>query len=341
MKLLIDILHPAHVHFFRNFITEMKNRGHTLLVTARKKDVATDLLEEYGIEHTIISAMGKGKIGLGKELLSRNWRMYKLCRKFKPDLLTGVMGPSIATMGALLRIPRIVFYNNENAHATNWFVYPLANAVCTSSSYAKKINGNHITYQGYHEFAYLHPTYFTPEKTKVMESGINPDKPYILVRFVSWQASHDVGQGGLTDKIAVIRQLQRYGKVYITSESSVPPELQRHVLKLKQKKDLFHAIAYASLVFGEGATIASEAAMLGTPAVYVNSLQLGYLQEQERDYGLVHNFTTQEPALQKAIEILKTKNAKQEYHKRREKLLSEKIDVTQWMVEFVEKFLTS
>ncbi len=36
-------------------------------------------------------------------------------------------------------------------------------------------------------------------------------------------------------------------------------------------------LAYATLFIGEGATMASECAVLGTPAIYVNSLQLGYL----------------------------------------------------------------
>ena len=35
MRVLIDILHPAHVHFFRNFHNEMEARGHELYITAR------------------------------------------------------------------------------------------------------------------------------------------------------------------------------------------------------------------------------------------------------------------------------------------------------------------
>jgi predicted glycosyltransferase len=38
MRILIDVLHPAHVHFFRNFHTEMEERGHELCITARSKD---------------------------------------------------------------------------------------------------------------------------------------------------------------------------------------------------------------------------------------------------------------------------------------------------------------
>ena len=217
MKILIDILHPAHVHFFRNFIAQMKQRNHELCVTARRKDVTLDLLREYGIDHIPISEIGKGKLSLGKELLSRNLKLINICRKFRPDIMLGVMGPSIATVGALLRIPRIVFYNNENATATNWFVYPLANAVVTSSSYAKKIKKNHLTYQSYHEYAYLHPKWFTPNEKTLVAHGIDPKEKFILVRFVSWQASHDVGEKGLHDKIALVRELEQFAKVYITS----------------------------------------------------------------------------------------------------------------------------
>jgi hypothetical protein len=40
MKVLIDIGHPAHVHFFRNAIRELESKGHAVKVTARDKEVA-------------------------------------------------------------------------------------------------------------------------------------------------------------------------------------------------------------------------------------------------------------------------------------------------------------
>ena len=57
MKILIDIGHPAHVHYFRNFIKIMKSRGHKLLVVARDREVVYDLLNYYSIEFI---SRGKG-----------------------------------------------------------------------------------------------------------------------------------------------------------------------------------------------------------------------------------------------------------------------------------------
>ena len=170
------------MHFFRNFIIEMKKRGHTVVVTCREKDVVLNLLNEYKINYILISRLKGGKIGLLKELIFRTSKLFSVAKRFKPDVMVGVMGASITLVGKLLKIPAIVFYNNENATLTNWYAYPLASAVVTSSSYSAPVNGKHITYAGYHELAYLHPKRWKAHPVKLK-------KPYILVRFVSFQAS--------------------------------------------------------------------------------------------------------------------------------------------------------
>ena len=97
------------------------------------------------------------------------------------------------------------------------------------------------------------------------------------------------------------------------------------------------ALAFATLFVGEGATMASECACLGTPAIYVNSLTAGTLEEQER-YRLLFGFRKSEGVIEKAIELLNTPNLKQEFQQRRQKMLSDKIDVTAFMVWFVENY---
>ena len=59
MKVLIDIGHPGHVHFFKNLIWILEKKGHEVLVTARGKEVTVDLLRAYGIKHTVLTSMKK------------------------------------------------------------------------------------------------------------------------------------------------------------------------------------------------------------------------------------------------------------------------------------------
>lgn len=339
MKLLIDILHPVHVHIFKNFIRTMKERGHEIIVTAREKDVTIALLRAYHIPYTLISRQQKGALSLGKEFLTRTWKLYHVVRKEKPDLLLGCMGPSIAVVGKLTGVPTYVFYDNESALVVNSFVQRIATKYITSSSYEKKIPGNHITYSGYQNLAYLHPKYFQPDKRVLEKAGISPTEPFFIVRLVSFESSHDLGVTGLSDQLGLCQRLEKYGRVIITSEKPLPAKFDKYRLALPAE-DLHHLLAFAKICIGESATLAAEAALLGVPAIYVASSFRGYTNELERDYGLVYNFKDQQEAEKKIFELLQKKNLRKEWQKKREKLLSEKIDVTEWMVRLVENEIT-
>ena len=92
----------------------------------------------------------------------------------------------------------------------------------------------------------------------------------------------------LIRKLELINEILKYAKVFISSERSLPPEFEKYALRIAPDR-LHHALFYAAMYIGEGATTASECAMLGTPALYINTISLGYL-EQHQIYGLVYCF---------------------------------------------------
>ena len=51
MKIFVDIGHPAHVHYFKTLIFNLKHKGHEFLITAREKDVSQELLDNYNIPY--------------------------------------------------------------------------------------------------------------------------------------------------------------------------------------------------------------------------------------------------------------------------------------------------
>jgi predicted glycosyltransferase len=85
MRFVFEIAHPAHVHLFRYGIRELRQRGHVVMVVSRDKDVTLDLLDHYGIQHECLSKQGRGLIGLAAEMLLRDWRLWQLARRFRPD----------------------------------------------------------------------------------------------------------------------------------------------------------------------------------------------------------------------------------------------------------------
>lgn len=338
MRIIIDILHPAHVHFFRNFISEMRRKGHRILVTARKKDVALDLLRLYKIKYTELSELKKfNLLSLFTELIKRDYKFYKIAKQFKPDITMGIMGATIATAGVFLKAKCIVFYDTEHSKLSNVIVYPLADAVCTPSCYEAKVHGNHIKYGGYHELAYLHPKRFKPDKSILKKVGLREKDRFFVVRFVLRQKVYDIHDKGFANKVGFVRKLEKYGRVFITSETKLPKELEQYKIRIPPHK-IHDLLAYATLFIGESATMASEAACLGVPAIFFSHSTRGYTNEEERKYGLVFNFSDEEKAMQKAFELVKRKNLRREWQKKRKKLLKDKIDVTAWMVKFVEDF---
>jgi predicted glycosyltransferase len=337
VRILIDILHPAHVHFFRNFHEEMLDRGHELLITARDKDRSVELLRAYQLPYQEISQQQHGA-RLAIEMGQRTAQLMKITRAVRPDVMTGIMGPSIAVAGKLLRVPAVVFYDTEFAVQTNRVVFPLAHSVCTPDCYQAKVRGRHRTYPGYHELAYLHPNRFQPDPVRLTSFGVDPGEPYSIVRFVSWEAVHDRRELGLTmkQKRHLIEVLQRRGRVLVSSEAQLPDDLAGLEVR-GPVEDIHHLIAYAQLVVGESATMSSEAAVLGVPAVFIATTGRGYTDDEERRYGLVRHFndTEYDMAVSVIEELLATPRS--HWQKARQRLLSEKIDVTQWMVDYFEK----
>lgn len=340
MKILIDISHPADVHQYKNAIKILKSKGHEIAVTARNKEVTLDLLDLYGIKYLEVGEYKKNMFEKGLQMLIIDYNLYQFAKKFNPDVLVGSVGNAyVSQVSCFLNKPSLLFNDTEHGTFQNLLSYPFASTVFTPSCYTKSIGKKQVRYNGYHELAYLHPKYFRPNPKVLSDMGISETETFIILRFVSWDANTDVGQHGINNKLNFVSELSKYGKVFISSESSVDPELEKYEIKVSPDK-LHDLLYYATLYVGEGATTASECAVLGTHAIYVSTLRLGYLDEEEKKYGLIYNFsdpkTMEKNAFEKALELLKNPNLKSEGRKKRDKLLNDKIDVTEFMVKAME-----
>ena len=338
MKILIDIGHPAHVHYFRNFIKIMENKGHEFLIISRNKEMEQYLLNKYKIPYIDRGIGSKNIIGKFLYMLKADYLIFRKALKFKPDLFLSFGSIYPAHASFLLKKPHIAFDDTEHSTEQYKLYSPFTEVVLTPACFTKDLGKEQIRFNGYMELCYLHPNYFKPDPSIFDLLEIKKDEKYVIMRFVSWNASHDIGQSGLNieRKHEIVKELSKYAKVFISSEGELPEDLQKYQIKTHPEK-MHDALAFATLFVGEGATMASECACLGTPAIYVNSLTAGTLEEQER-YRLLFGFRKSEGVIEKAIELLNTPNLKQELQQRRQKMLSDKIDVTAFMVWFVENY---
>ena len=339
MRILIDIGHPAHVHFFKNFIWLMEKRGHKIKIVARDKDVAFQLLKAYGFDFVNLGKHKKGFFGKIKGLVEFDWKLYQVAKKFKPDVLLGIGSPYITHVGKIIGAKSVVFTDTEHAWIANRLAVPFATYVATPACFRKDFGKKHIRYNGYQELAYLHPKYFKPNRKVLKEFGIKEEEKFFVIRLVSWKAAHDVGQRGIDHKTLekIVKIMENYGKIFISSEITLPEKLRKYKFVMPPEK-MHDLLYYASLYVGEGATMATEAGLLGTPSIYASTSGniFGVYDELDKMYKLVLVLSKGEEIIKKVEELIKT-NAKKLWKRKREKVIKEKIDVTKWMMSFVEK----
>jgi predicted glycosyltransferase len=338
MKILIDIGHPGHVHLFKNFAWEMQKKGHEILFTCRDKEFEIYLLEHYGFNYKSFGKKYKKLIGKLFGLVKFDIKMLLTALKFKPDRFLSHGSMYAAHASFFLRKPHISFEDTFNMEQVKLYS-PFTEAILVNDFKTPPLTTDNIVpYKGYHELGYLHPNWFTPNSDIFQILNLKEGEPYVIVRFVSWDASHDVGQGGLTleYKEKIVETLAKKIHIFISSEGELPQNLKPYQIKIPAEK-MHDALAFATLFIGEGATMASECAMLGTPSIYVNTLDPLTIKEQE-EYGLLFDYRTAKGVLEKALELLNQKNLQEEFQGKKEKLLKEKIDVTAFLIWFIENY---
>lgn len=337
MNILIDINHPGQVHLFRPFAEEVLKEGGRVLITARDKDVTRQLLEAGDIPFVICSSRKGGLFLLFVELFSKTYAIIRHGRKFKPDAIISLGSPPAAWASLILNIPHIALEDTEHSTEQALLYLPFTKYVLTSTAFSRNLGKKQLRYKGYHELAYLHPDRFEPSREVVSNLGISPNKVYSVVRFVSWQASHDIDQHGISDddKLTLIETLTSYGDVVLTSEAPIPADLLEKCIVVPPET-IHHVLAFAHLYIGEGATMASEAVMLGVPAIYTNTLSAGTLEEQAR-CGLLHLELDFTHILPLVTELLTVKDTRSKYQNLRAGMLKETDDITNVIMNTVKK----
>ena len=347
---MIGIGHPRQVHFWKNIVRNLMDDGHDVKIVAWKKDILLDLLNAYGFEYEVIGKNYKGLIKKAYGMFENDIKLFKIAKKFKPDILMGG-SPYLAHVSKLIGKPYIYFFETEHAHISYWLTYPFADVICSPSCFKKKINSHkYVTYNSYSHLAYLHPNYFTPDPSVLEDMGLSADDTFIIIRLVLLDASHDARSKGFSNKFLEqsIKLLEEYGNTFITSERKLSKSLEKYRITFPPEK-LHSALYYASLHVGDGGT-AIESAILGTPSVHVISVKSpsgemlgasqihGIFDELVNRYGMLYSYTDPNRAIDKALEILQCDDIKIKLKGKKRKLLNDKIDTTTFMTEFIEKY---
>lgn len=341
MRIVIDIGHPAQVHFFRHAIQLLKKHGHQVRVTTVDKDVACALLDAYQISYTCLGQTGQTFWQKLCSIPRLNKALYQVLKEWAPDIFVGFGSIRAAQVAWWLRKRSVIFNDTEATWREHILYAPFAHVIATPYCFRRSLGRKHQRFHGYAELAYLHPSQFQADISVLKDLGVEEGQRYFVLRFVAWQATHDLGHQGfcLAQKRNLISYLNHLGKVFISAEGSLETEFQPYVLPTAVQQ-MHDVLAQATLFISESHTMSTEAALLGTPAVrfntYVGEQDMGNFVELEKRYDLIHSFNDYEQMMTQVGHLLTEHDLKKQWARKRDHLLLEQIDVTSWMVHLIE-----
>jgi uncharacterized protein len=334
-RILIDIGHPAQVHGFKHVYWDLLNKGFDIKVTIKEKEITQILLDEYGIPYEILSKKKSKRIFKIIELPLILFRFARIILNFKPTIILCRLSIHSVWIGRLFRIKVIALADSEHTKRMDFLTTPFAHLKLTGNSYNRELGKNHLRFPSNLELLYLHPNRFVFDISKIQKKF--RDTKIVILRFISWQAHHDIGESGISleHKSKLINLLKEEYTILISSEMPIQPEFNQYAINIPVGS-IHHYLKFATLYIGEGASMASEAACLGTPAYYINSLKVGYIDEQVSN-RLIKAFNNSDVFMNEIKLDLKT-NLDWYDIENHKNYLSQNIDASQLLIWVIKKF---
>ena len=222
LRILVDIGHPAHVHLFKNFAREMLKKNHKILFTCRDKEVVIHLLDYYKFPFVSFGKPYEGLIGKIKGLVKFDLLMLCAAIRFKPNLFLSHGSFYAAHVATLMRKPHISLEDTGNMEQIRLYK-PFTKIILSPSCFHKNLGKKQLMFNSYHELAYLSPLWYTPGSEIFRILVLQPGERYVILRFISWKASHDSGHSVLPNEYRslLVAELSKYVRVFISSEKNV------------------------------------------------------------------------------------------------------------------------
>jgi len=267
---LFDLGHPAHINLYKNFIKKLdaENIQRIVSVLDRGKVVKIAKKELAGKK---IYISGKHRGTLLSIIFEANLlKFLKLLWIILKERPTIGFGTGYLLGGAMFLFNKKC-YLFEDDPERKWVVF-LEKHVSTqvyfppiiSDKGEKKIS----IFRGLKEWAYLSPTYFTPNPS-VLESYGLVQKNYVFIREVSSGSVNYMGQSeGLI--LSVSHTFRKDLAVVLSLENKeLKSRYPEHWIILEEPvMDIHSLIYYSRVLVSSGDSMAREGAMLGVPSIY-------------------------------------------------------------------------
>lgn len=344
-RFLFFFVHPSKYHLFKNLITRLVQDGHHIEILIVTKDILEDLLKAEGWNYKNIIKGGR-RSNLPPVINTVYFTLLTLLRLFtytfgkKYDYF--ISDDLLSLVGKLKGVPSFHFQDDDITVVpeSKYLLKSCTGVFAPDVTNLGEFNLKKIGYAGYHEWAYVHPEYFTPSR-EVLDKYFPQIGRFFVIRLVALTATHDLGKKGISNAELdrLIEMLESRGKVLITAERPLPARYEKFRIKI-DPRDILHFLALADMFIGDSQTMCTEAALLGTPSLRYNSFvgRISTMNEIENKYKLSFGFLQGnfEGLIAKVGELLKAGDKSLFTHARKA-IEADKIDVNKFFYEYFTK----
>ena len=270
MNILIDIGHPAHYNFFKNAIHKLDDQGHTVILTALDRGQLPLILNRELPDYKVkLNGKHKGtklSIIVEANILRFIEQLIFVVRK-KIDV--AVSCGSITT-GAVFKVflnkPNIQF-DDDPERKLNVLLEKITSTILFFPPIYKEEKSVKIL-KALKEWAYLSPTYFSPDIKCLSEYSLNPNE-YIFIREVSNGSLNYRNQDEDIISSVAMKLPQNIKVVLSLEDKNSKEKYPKSWLILQEPVSDIHSLMYFSkVVISSGDSMAREGALLGVPSIY-------------------------------------------------------------------------
>ncbi len=325
---------------FNAIAKELEELGHEVIFTCRNYDYVASLFFLLDLDVEILGKHGGGTL-FGK-LMAGNERISLLAKYInqlgaKPDYHISFSSPESIRVAFGLGIPAITINDSPHAKAVGKLTIPLSKYLVYSSCIDQnkwiKLGATQEQlqpYDGIDEVAWLRD--FKPNEEVLDILGLHRDDNYIVGRPEESSAAYMLDRN-MADRTFLDEILNEIFKEYDGRAIIFPRyESQRNYLKKKFKNriivppravDTLSLYYYSDLCITGGATMAREAAALGTPSISYYPKPLDVL-EYISNIGIpLYNEYTIESAIRRAKELIDKTEYKSAIRSKTKQILTE------------------
>lgn len=290
----IDVCNSPQVTFMRPFIEIIKESGHRLIVTARDHANTIDLLEQFGVEYTIVGAhYGRYKIAKVFGLFHRTFLLIYFLWPHRKSLKVAFSQSSFYSPLAAKLLGVKCIYTNDNENAQGNILANLLSDIiyvpeCWKNS-KKLFSKKYKFYKGIKEGIYLWDMVI-PHKSNQNK------KVYYRPGAMSSAYYKDYSENDLYNLFNELAEIEEI--IILCRDSNQKKQLEPLIKKfnnihLTDNTIDLHTIASTCHFFiGSGGSMVRELAILGVPSISIYRGPSLAVDDFLQDQNLLKRFTT-------------------------------------------------